>query len=96
MPSHYDVDVPASSGKEVDAEETVRTHVSTFHIENNILPDTWMANVTMEVVKTQTMRGLVRIFFTSLELQIFVTLVVIGDCFAFFLALVSRYEQRDG
>jgi len=84
MPSHYDVDVPASSGKEVDAEETVRTHVSTFHVENNILPDTWMANVTMEVVKKQTMRGLVRIFFTSLEVQIFVTLVVIGDCFAFF------------
>jgi len=48
-----------------------------------IEPDGWISNLDIRTVKKQTLRGLIRIVFTSLEVQIFVSLVVISDCVAF-------------
>jgi protein-tyrosine phosphatase len=48
-----------------------------------ISPDGWITSMDLQIVKKQTFRGFIRIFFTSLEVQIFVSLVVLADLVGF-------------
>jgi len=59
------------------------------HGPQPILPESWMSRLSSRDVKKAIMRERTRIFFTSLELQIFITLVVLVDCLFLCLALAS-------